>query len=130
MKKLVLSILFVVICASSFAQEKGGIWGNVIDYEMDNEPLIFAQVELEGAAKSVQTNFHGNFEFTDIAPGEYNLVISYPGYESLKFPIVVESDHITRLRQGMSAKKIGTANYNQLNTTSADSGDQSTSGQE
>ena len=130
MKKIILAFFIVLISASSFAQQKGDIWGHITDIEVDNEPLVFAQVDLAGTSKSVQTNFHGNFELTDIKPGEYTLVISYLGYETLELPVVVEGDRITRLEKGMSAKKLVSGSNNEIVSTSGEFGNRSTSGQE
>ena len=130
MKKLILAFFVVLISASSFAQKKGDIWGHITDIEVDNQPLVFAQVQLAGTSQSVQTNFHGNFELTDIKPGEYTLVISYLGYETLELPVIVESDRITRLEKGMGAKKLVMAGDNEIVTATVDSGDRSLSGQD
>ena len=130
MKKLTLSLFSVMICSLCFAQQKGDIWGNITDFELDNEPLVFAQVELEGTSKNVQTNFHGNFEITDIVPGEYTLVISYLGYETLELPVVVESDRITRLQKEMRARTFVSDGNIEIVTSSDDFGNQNTSGQD
>ena len=128
MKKLLFAFFFVLICATSFAQ-KGGIWGNISDFEMDNEPLIFAQVDLEGTSKSVQTNFHGNFEFSDVVPGNYTLKISYLGYETLEVPVVVENERITRLERKLKARKLDQALVGETVMASDHLEEENTSGQ-
>ena len=128
MKKLLFAFFFVLICATSFAQ-KGGIWGNISDYEVNNEPLIFAQVEIEGTTKSVQTNFHGNFEFSDLTPGNYTLKISYLGYETLEVPVLVENERITRLERKLKARKLGEAFSSETVLASDHLAEKNTSGQ-
>tara|TARA_R110000868_G_scaffold357815_2_gene619348 strand:- start:372 stop:758 length:387 start_codon:yes stop_codon:yes gene_type:complete len=103
-KFILLSAIFIT--AIGFSQNTGSIYGNILDNEMQNEPLLFANVQLKNADKKTETNFHGNFEFKNLETGNYILVVSYAGYENIEVPIVVESNEITYFNLGMSAKKI------------------------
>ena len=105
MKKL-LGFLFFISSVALFAQEQGTIAGTVLDQEVFNEPLIYAEVHLKETSKRVQTNFRGNFIMTDVAPGSYTLVIDYLGYESLEIPVTVKENEQLRLVQGLAAKQI------------------------
>lgn len=97
--------LFLLLSISfGFAQDNGSVWGHIRDMGMDNEPLIFAQVELKGTSRSIQTNFHGNFELNDIDPGHHTLIVSYLGYEPVEAPVVVSEDQITRLDLSLGKK--------------------------
>ena len=89
-----------------FSQTQGTIKGNVLDNEMQNEPLLFANVQLKGADKKTETNFHGNFEFNNIETGKYTLVVSYAGYETTEIPVEVLANNVTRVKQGLKAKTI------------------------
>ena len=105
MKKLALvfSLLFTTLL---FSQQGGSVAGTILDKEMNNEPLLFANVQLKNTSKSIQTNFHGNFEIHDIKTGDYILVVSYLGYETLEIPISIEEDKTTRMIYELEAKKI------------------------
>lgn len=105
MKKLALvfSLLFTTLL---FSQQEGSVAGTILDKEMNNEPLLFANVQLKNTSKSIQTNFHGNFEIHDIQTGDYILVVSYLGYETLEIPISIEEDKTTRVINELEVKKI------------------------
>ena len=103
MKKYVL-IVVLLVSALGFSQNQGAIKGTVLDTGMMNEPLLFANVQLKGADKKTETNFHGNFDFADLESGAYILVVSYAGYESIEIPVLIEADKITQVNLGMSAK--------------------------
>ena len=105
MKKLFLIGAFLVM-GIGFSQTQGTIKGNVLDNEMQNEPLLFANVQLKGADKKTETNFHGNFEFNNIETGKYTLVVSYAGYETTEIPVEVLANNVTRVKQGLKAKTI------------------------
>lgn len=77
--------------------------GTITDLEIHNEPLFFANVVLKDSAVKVQTNFHGNFEIVDVAPGKYTLIISYLGYEPLEIPVEVKGREVVVVNRGMRA---------------------------
>ena len=101
MKRYLFYLFFLSAISLSFGQENGNVWGHISDAELDDEPLIFAEVELKGSSRSVQTNFHGNFELNDLKPGNYELIIRYLGYESVEIPIVVAENRVTRIDYSM-----------------------------
>ena len=100
---LVFSLLFTVLL---FSQEQGAVTGTILDKEMNNEPLLFANIQIKNTPTKVQTNFHGNFEMVDINPGEYTLVVSYLGYETLEIPITVKENETTEVVNELEAIKI------------------------
>ncbi len=106
------TFLFAFLIVSSiFAQDKGSISGKIIDLEMNNEPMLLANVQLKGQSEKVQTNFHGNFELKNIIAGDYTLVISYAGYNKLEIPVQVEKNKISEVQCGLSHKTIPLDHY-------------------
>ena len=105
MKNLFL-IAFFFSTAIGFSQNHGALKGIVLDQEMQNEPLLFANVQLKGSDLKTVTNFHGNFEFDALESGEYTLFISYAGYENIEMPITVKPNEITQVNLDMAAKQI------------------------
>lgn len=117
MKKILLiaSLLFITSLSS---QNQGAISGTIIDKEMNNEPLLFADVSLKSIGKRVRTNFHGNFELTNIDAGNYVLVISYLGYETLEIPVTVKKNIVTQIHDGLVAKNISLDDMTSITLTS------------
>ena len=99
-------IFFLVVSGSVFSQEYGILSGNVTDLSMYNEPLSFAEVSLKNTERATRTNFNGNFEFTDLAPGTYTLVVGFLGYEPMEVPVEVKANGVTMISQGLEAKTI------------------------
>ncbi len=115
------NILFIPIflfTAVLFSQSQGTIKGNVIDQAMNSEPMLFANVQLKGYETSYQTNFHGNFEISDVAPGTYTLVISYAGYETEELAVVVEENEISKIETELSPIQISFDNVVGMDTAS------------
>lgn len=101
--KNILFLLTFLCSVAVFAQQQGSIKGTITDLGMNDEPLLFAHVQLKGATKTTETNFHGNFEIDELAPGAYTLVVSYLGYETIEIPAVVSENKITKVKGGLAA---------------------------
>lgn len=115
---LVFSLFFTALL---FSQQQGSVAGTILDKEMNNEPLLFANVQIKNTQQTAQTNFHGNFEFTDINPGDYILVISYLGYETLEVPISVNKNKTTQIVNELKAMKIDLQDIADLQKASLES---------
>ena len=84
-------ILFILVSNYCFSQVSGQLYGYVYD-EKTNEPLIGATILLEGTDFGTITDFDGNFEFDNVQPKTYNILISFLGYKSKKlFNIIIKS---------------------------------------
>ena len=110
MNKLVFLVIFLIV-SNIFAQDKGSISGEILDLEMNNEPMLYANVQLKGQSQKAHTNFHGNFELKNILVGNYTLVISYAGYAKLEIPVEIEKDKISKVLCGLSQKTILLSEY-------------------
>lgn len=95
-----LQIRFLLLCLTVcmmwtlptpvFSQVTVSISGNVIDET--GAPLTGATVFLEGTQIGSSTDFDGFYTITGVAPGTYNLIASFVGFESqTKFNIQVKS---------------------------------------
>ena len=90
-------IFFLLIPIMAKAQVTTDIFGTVLDNL--GAPIGGVSVYLEGTEKGAQTDFDGNYTIQNVAPGSYNLIASYIGYETqTQFNILVRS--------------IGNPNYN------------------
>ena len=93
-KLFVIGIL--LISGLGFAQNDGSVRGTILDYDMNNEPMLYANIKVKNTSYSAETNFHGN----------YTLVISYLGYETLELPLVVSENNVTEIHDGLETKKL------------------------
>ncbi|MGB5436880.1 MAG: TonB-dependent receptor [Maribacter sp.] len=89
-RRVLLCIILILASNILFAQVTTDIYGEVLD-EL-GEPLIGASVFLEGTQLGAQTDFDGNYTISGVAPGSYNLIVTYLGYEpQTKYNIIVRS---------------------------------------
>ena len=76
-----LIVFTLFICQMMFAQGKGVIKCQLLDKEMDNEPLSFASVFLKGTIIGTETDLDGNFMLS-VDSGDYILVFDFLGYKT------------------------------------------------
>ncbi|KAG1652320.1 hypothetical protein GQR58_026409 [Nymphon striatum] len=69
--------------------------GNVSDKTMNNEPLLLANIQIKGQEAVTQTNFNGNFEISNLTIGNYTLIISYLGYETIEVPVTINENEVS-----------------------------------
>jgi len=81
-------ILLMVVTISSYA---GGVKGLVSSDS--GEPLAFSTVYVEELETGTSTNGDGLYEIT-LAPGSYNIIFQYVGYESVTKQVTVGSEFV------------------------------------
>lgn len=104
-----LLVILLLFTGLLFSQDYGSVRGTITDNEAHNEPLLFADIILKNSEKAqwnTQTNFHGNFEFSEVAPGSYTLVVRYLGYEPYEMPIRIGENQQTHILKSLQAKKM------------------------
>jgi TonB-dependent receptor len=75
-------------------QRNGSISGIVKDTAQS--VLQGARVELQPSGRSVITNNQGQFTFTDLAPGQYTVSVSYVGFSPYSSAVNVQAGQIAR----------------------------------
>lgn len=93
------TILFLPLVLSYIGlSQTGTIEGVVLDKEMNESPLPFANVIVKGSSSGTTTDFDGKFALANLSPGTYTLVFSFVGYETRSLEnIVVEGGKFTQL---------------------------------
>ena len=95
MKKLLLLLLIIPACL--FARVTGKLVGKVID-KNTGEPLIGANIIIQGTILGSVADHDGRFIIINIPPGTYNVKVSFIGYESVLFENVkIIVDQTTQL---------------------------------
>lgn len=102
-----LSLLFLfVFSAAIFAGQTGKISGKVVDAET-GEPVIGANIIVEGTFLGAAADFDGYYYINNIPPGEYRIIASAVGYQKLVIQKVnVKIDLTTKLDIKLSSQSI------------------------
>jgi len=88
----IIYVAIFFISTLSYAQSNGSVNGNVLDFESNNEPLMFAKVSIKETGAEVLSDEKGFFKFENLNDGEYTLVSSFTGYETKESKIKVASN--------------------------------------
>ena len=87
-------LFYVLLCSEAFSLPS--LSGTIYN-QKDSTLLSNTQVELRNKFNSLGTiaSKNGKFLFLDIEPGEYNLVVSYIGYETYKKLVRIKEKDLT-----------------------------------
>ena len=103
--KLKATISLLLITLLSFAQNKGTITGTLTDKDSNNVPLAFANVVIKGTSNGVTTDEIGKYTLK-VTPGDYTVVFSFVGYESVEVPVKIKADETITIN-----KELGSGGY-------------------
>lgn len=97
--------IYILSISSAFANNDnpGAIKGVVT--AIDNAPANSATVRLKGTKKTVLTNSEGGFIFENIQPGNYNLEVSFIGYETMEQLVTVNAGSVTNISIQLSVSQ-------------------------
>lgn len=105
MKHLLYSVIFF-FTAFSFAQNTGVIVGKLLDNEVKNAPLVFANITVKETAKNVNTDISGFFTVENLEAGNYTLICSFTGYETQEIKVRVDVLQPTELIASLAASTV------------------------
>jgi hypothetical protein len=104
MKKLLLLLFIIQTCL--FAGVTGKLTGKVTDNN-SGEPLIGANIIIQGTSLGAVTDHGGRFIIINIPPGVYSVKASFIGYETILFENVkIIVDQTTQLSADLSEKSV------------------------
>ncbi|MEO1262367.1 MAG: TonB-dependent receptor [Bacteroidota bacterium] len=110
MKKLYFIVLSILLFSVGLMAQKGGtVRGSVYDSD-SGEPIIFGTVQLGGTTIGANTDENGFFSIGGVPPGDYNLIATYIGYDSVSVAITVREGRIVsqNLMMNENAVQLGT----------------------
>ena len=84
------------------ASGQGIFSGNVKDH-VSYEALAGAHIFLEGSGKATVSDALGNFRFTNLDQGNYNVTITFVGYENLSAPVRIKKDSVSEFNAALVA---------------------------
>ncbi|WP_299605138.1 TonB-dependent receptor [uncultured Aquimarina sp.] len=98
------TVIALFILGLNFAQETGTIAGTLLDKEVNNQPLPFANIVVLGTTLGTSSDFDGKYEIPNVPAGTYTLEFSFTGYETLRIPdVVIEPDKVTVIDTALGA---------------------------
>ncbi len=104
--KLTVLSVFVLISASSFAQNFGKISGLILD-EGNGDALIGASIVIIGTSLGAATDLDGNYNILSVPPGTYTIKISFIGYNpKMVQNVKVASSLTTRIDAKLSEQTL------------------------
>ena len=102
MKKIIYLLVGIILFGGLYyscvpEELPGSIYGTVVD-KATGEPIKSAGVELSPSGLKTVTGSEGQFEFTELAPGKYTLIVTKTGY------IMDGKNHTIEVKPGQQSK--------------------------
>ena len=98
-----LLILSLALSNLLFAQPVGSIVGKVLDKDLNNEPLPFANILIPEVNLGTTSDFDGLFALDGLAEGDYVINFSFVGYETQKIPVTVVGGKVTEIQVSLAS---------------------------
>ncbi len=100
-KYIPIAILFLSwVC--SLQGQTGLIKGVVLDQE-SGEPVIYSNIQLEGSTIGTNSDLNGFYTLAKVPAGEYTMITTYIGYDTIRTPITIVADKIVTKNIYMSS---------------------------
>tara|TARA_B110000046_G_scaffold58754_1_gene65869 strand:+ start:3020 stop:5299 length:2280 start_codon:yes stop_codon:yes gene_type:complete len=104
-----MKFLYSIVCSFLFlatvSAQKGTVRGNIFDKDT-GEPVIYANVYLDGTTTGTNSDVNGFFTLTDVAVGEYILVASFIGFDTVRSEIIIKNNRIENKNLFMSENSV------------------------
>jgi hypothetical protein len=117
MKHLIYIFSFL-LTSVAFSQNTGLIVGKILDNELNNSPLVLANVAVKGTNISADTDISGLFTLENLEDGDYTLVCSFVGYETKEINIHVNALEPTELKLSLAASTLNLSDILSITSTS------------
>ncbi len=93
MLRLVLLLLAGCLISFSADAQTGTVRGNIYEKESGN-PVIYCNVQLSGTQYGATTDLDGFFIIPNVPIGEYRLIATYVGYDSISAQVKIKANSI------------------------------------
>lgn len=92
MKKYISILIISILSITAFAQN-GSVRGFVYDNNT-GEPVAYAVVQLMGTTNGCLTEKNGAFMITKLMAGDYNMQVSFLGYDTIVEPVHIDASGV------------------------------------
>lgn len=99
-------IAFLFFTALSFGQNTGAVVGEILDSELNNAPLVLANVSVKGTAIDLNTDLSGFFSIENLEAGDHVLICSFVGYETQEVKVRVDALQPIEIKVSLAASSI------------------------
>ena len=100
--RTIIIFLILIVNSNTLSSQSVKVYG-VITNVLNNEPIPFANIIIEGTSIGTISDINGNYEILKLPAGSYNFKCSYIGYDTnIKSEIMVSSNKNLRLDFSLS----------------------------
>ncbi len=99
MRKLsgIFTLLLMLACQWDAQAQVGSIRGTIYE-RATGEPVIYTNAILEGTTRGASTDVNGVFTISQVPAGEYTLMVTYLGFDTLRERVQIEANKVEQIR--------------------------------
>jgi len=106
-----LSLFILIGFSTSVQAQEAAVRGFV--YEASNgEPVIFSNVYLEGTTHGASTDINGYYSITKVPAGEYMLLVTFLGYDTIRQEIVLKPGEVQNQKFNLKESSVSLETVN------------------
>ncbi|MFG6685041.1 carboxypeptidase-like regulatory domain-containing protein [Mariniflexile sp. HNIBRBA6329] len=104
--KHLIYIAILLFTTLSFGQNTGLIVGKVLDNEVNDAPLVLANVSVKGTSINLNTDLTGVFVIENLEAGDYTLACSFAGYDTKEIKVHVDALQPAEVKVSLAASTV------------------------
>lgn len=105
LNRIVITLILLINSVFAFAQGDNTVKGFVYE-TATGEPMMFANVYLEGTTLGSTTDINGYFSITRIPDGSYFVMVTMVGCDTIKDPVTLKGNQILSKKYNLSEASI------------------------
>jgi len=106
-----LLVLFYSLAGQDIYAQFGSIRGFVYEKET-GEPVLFTNVYFQKTSIGAPTDANGYFAITRIPPGDYTLMVTYVGFDTLTMPITIAANELISKKLYLTKSSVNLSEIN------------------
>ena len=92
--RIIIIFLFLSFTQTPISQAQNSTIKGFVYEKESGEPIIFTNVFLKKTSIGATTDVNGYFVISQIPPGNYTLMVTYLGYDSISIPISIKAGEV------------------------------------
>lgn len=96
--KTIFFAALLLLLSEGVMGQKGGDLRGFVKNQSSGEPLLYANIILQGTGTGTMSDGNGYFILSNIKPGDYKAMVTYIGYDTVIEPVKIIAGEITNIK--------------------------------
>ncbi len=97
-------LTIILMMVQHLSAQRGGDLRGFVFNKGTGEPMIYARIMIEGTPTGTMSDVNGYFIISGLQPGDYRVVVTFVGFDTITEPVSIKSSEITSLKVHLSER--------------------------